>query len=87
MSDLERLKKAIDEHFKREAEIAQMILEADLTPEEHRELSNFIRNHEWTRQARNILRMLGGDQFIEALKKEIEETFSDKEETFDKNER
>ena len=46
MSDLEKLKKAIDEHFKREMEIALMILEADLTPEELEELKRFIRDHE-----------------------------------------
>ena len=46
---LERLKKVIDEHFRREIEIAQMILEADLTDGEWEELRRFIRGHEWSK--------------------------------------
>ena len=78
MSDLEKLKKAIDEHFKREAEIAQMILEADLTPEEWVELRKFIESHEWVRQARNIFGVLRSKSEIkETLKREIERMFDD----------
>ena len=91
MSDLERLKKVIDEHFKREAEIAQMMLEADLTPEEWAELRKFMENHEWPRQARNIFRMFKSENEIkEILKKEIEEIFGDEsedKEIFGENER
>jgi len=78
MSDLERLKKAIDEHFKREAEIAQMILKVNLTPEEWVELRKFIESHEWVRQARNIFGVLRSKSEIkETLKKEIEKMFDD----------
>ena len=95
MSDLERLKKVIDEHFKREAEIAQMMLEADLTPEEWAELRKFMENHEWPRQARNIFRMFRSKNEIkEILKKEIGEMFdemfgdeSEDKEIFGENER
>ena len=51
-SELERLKRAIDDHFRREMEIAQMILEADLTDEEWKELQRFIRDHEWSKFVR-----------------------------------
>ena len=46
---LERLKRVIDEHFRREMEIGLMILEADLTDEEWEELRRFIRDHEWSK--------------------------------------
>ena len=50
--ELEKLKRAIDEHFRREMEIAQMILEADLTDEEWKELQRFITDHEWSKFVR-----------------------------------
>ena len=76
MSDLERLKKAIDEHFKREMEIARMILEANLTLEEWIELRKFIENHEWARQVRSIFGVIEGAVKIrETMKKEIEEIY------------
>ena len=89
MSDLEKLKKAIDEHLKREMEIARMILEADLTLEEWIELRKFIENHEWGRQARNIFgEMSGGaDKIREIMKKEVDKIFGDEnDEIFDGSE-
>jgi len=79
MSDLEKLKKAIDKHFREEAKIVQAILEANLTPEEIEELREFVRNHDWIKQARSIFEALGiSDKIAESLKKEIEEIFSNK---------
>jgi len=71
MSDLEKLKKAIDEHFKREMEIALMILEADLTPEELEELKRFIRDHEWSRLVWEVFEKTGHEKVLETLKKEV----------------
>lgn len=76
MSDLERLKKAIDEHLKREMEIARMILEANLTLEEWIELRKFIENHEWVRQVRSMFGVIEDAVKIrETMKKEIEEIY------------
>jgi len=76
MADLEKLKKAIDEHLKREMEIARMILEADLTLEEWIELRKFIENHEWVRQVRSMFGVIEDTVNIrETMRKVIEEIF------------
>jgi len=76
MSDLEKLKKAIDEHFKREMEIVRMMLEANLTLEEWIELRKFIENHEWVRRVRSMFGVIEEAVKIrETMKKEIEEIY------------